>query len=608
MRKNWVILLVICSVLSLFMPQEVSAAPNTQIDAVLVMDASNSMNFTDPNRLGYEAIKMFIDMSLMTGDRIGFIAYTDKVERDIALLRIKNLQDKEDLKQQVADTKRGVYTDISIGLKAAVKNLDNYSDSSHKPLIVILADGNNELDDKSTKTLAECDDDVAAAIVDAQNKGYVVYTIGLNANGKLNGDYLKNISNETGGKFFETNSADDLPGILSEILADHLELKLANTDVISDGDFQEVYIPIRDNNVLEANITLMSQNPVELALYDPSGNEIAIPSNSVIKSTSNTYSMIKMISPHKGDWLLKVRGVSGDKIKISLLYNYDLSLQMEPLALMVYNKGDTVNFKAHLFQGTDKITDTDLYNAITCELIVDDLTTGKQETIQGINTGDSFEAAYTINEEHSYEAYLKISHSNFFKETDKVNFEATAVPQTQQPTVTPKPTQNNSQVIQTEEAEATESKSSMLSLFLIIAAVAAALVALIAMLLFVLKRNNKKMEGRFVIEVLDKSNGDLTPTMYKNLNMYGRRTNLFELLDSKMEYRNAKDIIITTNPSANSANPEVFIKNTGIACKVKRGSEIVDCGKKNGITIGLKTKLNVILESQNKEISITYRE
>src|SRR4051812_33139771 len=100
--------------------QEVSAAQSSsQIDAMLVVDASNSMKKSDPDKIGNEAMKMFIDMLSVQGDKVGIISYTNKIQREKALLEIKSAADKEDLKQFIDELDRGPYTDVAVGIKEA---------------------------------------------------------------------------------------------------------------------------------------------------------------------------------------------------------------------------------------------------------------------------------------------------------------------------------------------------------------------------------------------------------------------------------------------------------------------------------------------------------
>lgn len=121
------------------MPAAQAAQAASKIDAMLVIDVSNSMDTSDKDKIGNEAMKMFVDMLSSSGDKVGIVAYTDKIEREKALLEIRSQADKEDLKQFIDQLSRGPYTDIAVGMKEAVKVLQQGADPAHEPMIVLLA-------------------------------------------------------------------------------------------------------------------------------------------------------------------------------------------------------------------------------------------------------------------------------------------------------------------------------------------------------------------------------------------------------------------------------------------------------------------------------------
>ncbi|WP_397361840.1 VWA domain-containing protein, partial [Paenibacillus sp.] len=251
------LLLALCLAASPFAAVQAYAATSAQshIDAVLLIDVSNSMKTSDKNKVASEAMKMFIDMLSTQGDKVGIVAYTDKVQREKALLEISSETDKQDLKDFIDGLDRGAYTDIAVGVEEAVKVLQNGSDPNHEPIIVMLADGNNDFNKSTGRTQSESDQELNAAVEVAKKNGYPIYTIGLNADGKLNKQKLADLSNQTGGKAFSTDSADDLPQILSEIFASHLKLKVVPVQSITaNGDYQDVTVNVPNGSVLEANI------------------------------------------------------------------------------------------------------------------------------------------------------------------------------------------------------------------------------------------------------------------------------------------------------------------------------------------------------------------
>ncbi|MFZ7943787.1 vWA domain-containing protein [Neobacillus sp. 19] len=379
-----------------------AAAPlhsTSRIEGMLVLDVSNSMKSSDPNNISHEAMKMFIDMASLNGDKIGAIAYSDAVMREKALVKILTEEDKVDLKEFIDSIGTYTYTDLSTGVKEAVKVLDASNEQDYVPLIVLLADGNDDLDPKKAKTLAEAQGDLKKAVADAKAKGYPIYTIGLNADGSLNKEVLRNVAENTKGTFFEASNADQLPQILSEIFANHLKLKIVPVkQIVGNSDFEAINITVPNENVVEANISFISSQPIELKLFDPSGKERAIPSNQVLLSRSRTYSMIKLVKPAEGEWTLKVKGVPQDQIDISLVFNYDLKLKLGLPSKQSFNAGEIVNVSAFFEDSGSKVTDQEIYQSMNATVYLKDLEKGKTEefALNGAGAGAGLAASSSL--------------------------------------------------------------------------------------------------------------------------------------------------------------------------------------------------------------------
>ncbi|MCM3115346.1 VWA domain-containing protein [Neobacillus sp. MER 74] len=305
----------------------------SQMEGVLVVDVSKSMLTSDPNKVSNEAMKMFIDMSSLNRDKIAVISYSDEVRSKKDLVKIGTEKDKETLKAHIDSLKKYPATDISVGVKEAVNVLNKNHEKNYLPIIVLLADGNNDLLSNKGKTIKQADDDLAQAVTQAKAQRYPIYVIGLNANGKLNKEVLQNIASRTNGKFFETSNANDLPGILREIFANHLKLKVVPVkDLSAKEEYQDIIIKIPNENVLEANISLVSNKPVELKIYDPAGKMYPLPSDKILLSKSKNYSILKLLNPVKGDWVLKVKGFPKDKIDIKLVFSNNSQTTVAPLS------------------------------------------------------------------------------------------------------------------------------------------------------------------------------------------------------------------------------------------------------------------------------------
>ncbi|GIO38230.1 hypothetical protein J41TS12_30910 [Paenibacillus antibioticophila] len=560
----------------------------SQIDAVLVVDVSNSMNTSDTNKIGNEAMKMFIDMLSVSGDRVGIVAYTDKIQREKALLEINTQSDKEDLKQFIDGLDRGPYTDIAVGVKEAIKVLQNGADPNHDPMIVLLADGNNDFNKASGRTAAQSDQELEAAVEEAKQADIPIYTIGLNADGKLNKEALAELSDKTGAKSFSTSSAEDLPQILSEIFASHLKLKIVPIQSLTGtGNYQEVTVNVPNANVLEANISIMSSQPVETELIDPSGNAVAIPSNEVLVTKSKSYSLLKLLNPSEGDWTLKVKGVSKDKIDINLVFNYDLELAMEPLPSSSYKQGDEIAVSSYLTSNGQKLADAEMYKNMTAVLKVTDLDAGTTEEIPLTNTGDKFEGTYKIPEEHEYELVVRAEEKSFYRESPAANISAKPGGAAAPPPATAP-----------EETGTGEEKP--FPLLPVILSVLGVLVLLAVgyFLLHKVKQNNRGFVGQIVLEIRDENTGDKTYPQYKKLTAFRGKFTLHQLLQLAPELKETEDMIFTPG-----SNDRIILtsKNGGT---VERSGRAVDTSK--GLELKSGDRITLPLSSVDKTIFIEY--
>lgn len=415
-KKQIASLLLFSFFLLLVSPYNAQAEGSTEnsssrIEAMLVVDVSNSMLESDPNKISNEAMKMFVDMASLKGDKVGVIAYAGELKSKKDLIKLNSEQDKNMLKSFIDSLEKFPNTDLSVGVKDAITDLDARHEKGYRPLIVLIADGNNDLNKDKGKTNQQADEELNVAVAEAKAKGYPIYVIGLNANGDLNKNLLQTIATTTNGKFFETSNANDLPGILSEIFADHLQLKIiAMNELNGNGDFQDVAISIPNANVLEANISLVSSQPVEVKLLDPSGVEIPIPSDNIILSKSTFYSMLKMINPSQGNYTLKVKGAPQNIIDVNVILNYDLQLKLETI-----QSDDIVKVAAFFEDNGSQIASDDLYQSMKATLFVKDLDTGESKEIPLNTEAQRFTGEFLLDQLKNYELSVKAEGDSFYR-------------------------------------------------------------------------------------------------------------------------------------------------------------------------------------------------
>lgn len=576
------VLLAIILLLQPVVPSPAFAASNTEqkIDAVLTVDVSNSMNDSDRNKVSFEAMKMFVDMTSVQGDKIGIVSYTDKIVREKALLKINSPQDKQDLKSFIDQLTLGPNTDIAVGVDEAVKVLESGRETGHYPMIVLLADGNNFL--AGTRTQEQSDQVLQDSVKRAKQAGIPIYTIGLNADGSLNKSVLENIAKETGGKTFVTSTADNLPQILSEIFASHLKLKVIPLNSITgNGQYQDVTVSVPNASVLEANISLMSDQPVEAKLIDPSGKERALPSDGIVFTKSKAYSLIKINKPAQGDWKLQIKGIDKDKIDINLVFNYDLQLVMDPLN-PTYKPGDKVAVKARLESGGQPASGTDLYKNIKSTLSITDKDTNKTQEIPVTNTGQSFEGSFTIAEAHEYEVKLRAEESSFFRETEPVTINAK---QAGAGTTTP---------------PAAPAEKKPFPWAYVIGGAVLLLLLIAGYILFsrMYKKANRGFYGQMVLEIRDENTGERTNPQYRKLSAFKGKVKLHQLLQLAPEFAETDKIVFTPT------NRDTIIVTNRSSCVLEKSGRVIDAG--NGYELKKNDRIKVTLQQVNKSITLDY--
>ncbi|OLS33936.1 VWA domain-containing protein [Bacillus sp. MRMR6] len=572
-----IILFIFCNINTL----HVHASNSSKIEAMLVVDVSKSMLTSDPYLISNEAMKMFVDMASINGDKIGVIAYADEVIRESALVKIGSEQDKSNLKSFIDSLAKFPNTDISVGVKEAVKQLDMGHEEVYSPLIVLLADGNNDLNKAKGKTSKEADDDLTEAVAAAKEKGYPIYTIGLNADGKLNKKVLQNIAEGTNGVFFETSTADDLPVIISEIFASHLKLKIVPIgQLTANGDFQDINIHVPNQNVIEANISLISDQPVEVKLLDPSGNEQIIPSDQLLLSKSKSYSMMKLVNPKEGDWTLKVKGVPEDKIDINLIFNYDLQLKLASLSNESYKTEDIIKITSFFEDNGQHISNIDLYESMEATMLVKNLDTGKTEEFMMSTTANGFTAEFQIGEASNYEVVAKAEANSFFRETEphKLSVEKATMPAAAK--VKPVTTQ--------------EERNAVWPLI-----AASALILFIAITIYLMvKRPKRGFTGQMIVEIKNEDTGERSNPQYKKLKTFKGKLRLHQLLSLAPEFSETEQIIF--KPIAG----DTLLMTNASDCTIERSGRAIDARK--GQQIKRNDRLRIVLKKANKSIYIEY--
>ena len=322
--------IILLAVVFLFLPMRVQA-DRPLLDAVLVIDVSNSMRGSDPNRLAQEAMKLFIDMLGTNNDRVGIVAYAGEVKAYLPLTLLDSPAAQATLRDFIDNLYYAGWTDHSTGITKAIQLLfDTENEANNTPLLLLLTDGNTVISPNSPRTYAQAREKLQAKVYYAANTLLPIYTIGLNHDGTLNRFYIEHIAAATNARAFETTGPEALPGIITEILTQRLLLTPADEhQLTADGEKQWVTVSVPPGYVQEAHILVFSMLPLaEITLINPYGEETQW-NERVSLSQSSAYSLIILTEPTPGDWRLGKRGIDGDNVWVRVFLSE--AIQAEPV-------------------------------------------------------------------------------------------------------------------------------------------------------------------------------------------------------------------------------------------------------------------------------------
>lgn len=342
------------------------SSANNRFNVVIVSDASGSMLSTDPEGLRFEAINQFINLLAEQGNLLGAVSFADNINATEELTEV----DSSEAKQKIADTLKNTPakgdTNIGEALQKAVSMLDEEGDKDLPSIILFLSDGNTDLKDK--KDMENSLNMKADAIQAAREKDIAIYSVCLNANKKADVSEMEQISQATGGEFREVGSATDLQEVFNSFY--NLIYGTSTTQLLDEAFDESGVLETKFNvpglGVEEINIIIYGKVS-EVELFDAQGQK-----KEVFPVEYNTFTMIKSTDVSAGEWKLITKGTAGNHIKINMVYNTNLKVELKSEALgKVTNPKDGVKFEAYLSAGEIK-ADSSNIAGYEAELVVSD--------------------------------------------------------------------------------------------------------------------------------------------------------------------------------------------------------------------------------------------
>ena len=294
-------------------PTQASAAnlpPGTSTAVVFLLDASNSMNTNDRERLAKDSIAQLI-YSLPSNYYVGFAAYNTSVVSSVGM---QDSGDREPVMDAVDAVTYIGYTNAGAGLTTAMELLDTVSAS--EKTVVILSDG--EIIMSSDDATAESSLQFQNAVEAARTQGVRIHVIGLGADMADDDNTIFSASTQTKGVNYHAPQSTDIQTVIDSILQEQLGVKKTRA-AIEDTD---ITVNIPSTNTSRTRILLTSGNPIQNLKADFSAVN-------GWQYSGSRYTLLELDHPTDTAVHITFQGRAGGQVKVDVISEYVLTTQFQ---------------------------------------------------------------------------------------------------------------------------------------------------------------------------------------------------------------------------------------------------------------------------------------
>lgn len=287
--------------------------PGTSKAIVFLLDASNSMNSNDRERLAKDSIAQLI-YSLPSNYYVGFAAYNTSVVSSIGM---QDGNDREPVMEEVDAVAYTGYTNAGAGLTTAMELLDTV-DASEKT-VVILSDG--EIIMNSNAATTESSTQFQAAVEAAQTAGVRIHVIGLGADMADDDNTIFSASTQTKGVNYHAPQSTDIQSVIDSILSEQLGVRRTRAAIVdTDGGTEEITVTIPSVNTSRTRILLTSGNPIQNLKADFSAVN-------GWQYSGSRYTLLELDHPTDTAVHITFQGRAGGQVKVDVISEYVLTTQ-----------------------------------------------------------------------------------------------------------------------------------------------------------------------------------------------------------------------------------------------------------------------------------------
>ncbi len=172
-------------------------------DIVMVLDISDSMNKTDPNRDSLKAAARLVD-GMKPNHRASVISFNEEAFTTKSMFPINDKPERADAIAQINGLEYQGSTDIGNALDTAMREIDGHQKAGRKPMVILFSDGYSELD-------------LNTVVEPYQNRDIIINTIGMSQIDRSGAQLLKLIASRTGGSFYDVKKANELSHVFEKI-------------------------------------------------------------------------------------------------------------------------------------------------------------------------------------------------------------------------------------------------------------------------------------------------------------------------------------------------------------------------------------------------------
>ena len=422
------------------------------LDIMFICDASGSMNTSDPDNIGKDAVDLMLDLCDPASCRAGVVMFSHEEEfsekNHFDLCELSN-SNKDSLKHfisnEMGDYSSANDTNLQLGLAKALEYYNNKKGDTQgrQPVFILVSDGctdlgSEELSNASNELLKN------TTIPEYAAECIPVYTLGLYPdNSSMTKDDLeaarnlmKTISSETGGNNLNVTSAGDIPGFFMNIFALTNNVKETKINVASQSDSRlAAKFSIDNKSIAYTNIIVKSTNKSDISVklyHDDYTVTLGDSKANVITDSDSLYTIIKLKSPGMGDYIVtfdkpgevKADGNRIGEVECSLISTYSTYIDIFTEDKTEISPGDTISFYTEVKQDNSVITDTSLINALNCTTFVrntDDDSTEAYEASAQSDEQARFSLDIPFNKPGTYEVFSAVgSDETFQKQSEPI--------------------------------------------------------------------------------------------------------------------------------------------------------------------------------------------